>query len=38
MSKLLDDIIAERHQQALQYEAYLAKILEAANSLAPKSH
>nr|WP_202951345.1 MULTISPECIES: type I restriction endonuclease subunit R [Mycobacterium ulcerans group] len=33
MSKLLDDIIAERHQQALQYEAYLAKILEAANRL-----
>ncbi|EUA94213.1 type I site-specific deoxyribonuclease, HsdR family domain protein [Mycobacterium ulcerans str. Harvey] len=36
MSKLLDDIIAERHQQALQYEAYLAKILEAANRLGTK--
>jgi type I restriction enzyme R subunit len=37
MSKLLDDIIAERRQQALEYEAYLANILDAAKKLARKN-
>ena len=36
MSKLLDDIIEERRQQALDYEAYLAKILDAAKTLGTK--
>jgi type I restriction enzyme R subunit len=36
MSKLLDDIIAERRQLAVEYEAYLAKILDAAKKLGTK--
>ena len=32
MSKLLDEIIKERKTQALDYEAYLAKIAELAKS------
>lgn len=33
MSELLDAIIEERRQQALDYQAYLAKLLEAAKKL-----
>lgn len=36
MSELLDAILDERRQQALDYEAYLAKILEAAKQLGSK--
>jgi type I restriction enzyme, R subunit len=36
MSRLLDDIITERRQQALEYEAYLSKILDAAQQLGTK--
>ncbi|GFG50767.1 restriction endonuclease subunit R [Mycolicibacterium agri] len=36
MSKLLDDILELRRQQALDYEAYLAKLLEAASALGTK--
>ena len=33
MSELLDAIIEERHKQALDYQAYLAKLLDAAKQL-----
>ena len=36
MSELLDAILDERRRQALDYEAYLAKILEAAKQLGSK--
>lgn len=36
MSELLDAILDERRKQALDYEAYLAKILEAAQQLGSK--
>jgi type I restriction enzyme, R subunit len=36
MSKLLDDILEQRRQEALDYEAYLAKILDAAKTLGTK--
>lgn len=36
MSELLDAILDERRKQALDYEAYLAKILEAAQQLGTK--
>ncbi len=35
MSELLDAIIEQRRQQAIDYQAYLAKLLEAPRSLAP---
>ncbi len=34
MSQLLDDLIEERRTQAINYEKYLAKILELANKVA----
>ena len=37
MSELLDALIEQRRQGALDYQAYLAKLLEAARSLAPRS-
>ena len=37
MSELLDAIIEERRQQALDYQAYLAKLLEAAKQLGTQS-
>jgi type I restriction enzyme R subunit len=36
MSELLDAILEERRKQALDYEQYLAKILEAAQQLGTK--
>ncbi|MWJ85023.1 restriction endonuclease subunit R [Clavibacter michiganensis subsp. michiganensis] len=36
MSELLDAILEERRKQALDYEAYLAKILEAAQQIGNK--
>lgn len=36
MSELLDAIIEERRQQAIDYEEYLAKLLDAAKQLATK--
>ena len=36
MSKLLDDILEQRRQEALDYEAYLAKILDTAKTLGTK--
>jgi len=36
MSELLDAILEERRQQAIEYEEYLAKILEAAQQLGNK--
>ncbi|MDO3636035.1 type I restriction endonuclease subunit R [Mycolicibacterium arseniciresistens] len=36
MSKLLDDILELRRQEALEYEAYLARLLELATTLGTK--
>ena len=36
MSELLDAIIAERRQNAIDYQQYLAKLLEAAKQLGTK--
>lgn len=36
MSELLDAIIEERRQQAIDYQEYLAKLLDAAKQLGTK--